>query len=128
MVAIAMTREMGTLGKDVAQSIADSLGRVIMERLNLNDASAARSEIENKAKRGLDQAGGAASSPVPREKHASKCFHQTSRPRQDPSQCKTSDKARHSLAGGAGFSKTGAALVRGPTFSTHPDMMTNGIW
>ena len=26
MVAIAMTREMGTLGKDVAQGIADSLG------------------------------------------------------------------------------------------------------
>src|SRR5438270_278510 len=30
MVAIAMTREMGTLGKDVAQGIADSLGLKII--------------------------------------------------------------------------------------------------
>src|SRR5437899_12032401 len=38
MVAIAMTREMGTLGKDVAQSIADSLGlKVIHSELVEHD-------------------------------------------------------------------------------------------
>src|SRR3981081_3108370 len=38
MVAIAMTREMGTLGKDVAQGIADSLGlKVIHSELVEHD-------------------------------------------------------------------------------------------
>jgi cytidylate kinase len=41
MVAIAMTREMGTLGKDVAQGIADSLGlKVIHSELVEHDLAA----------------------------------------------------------------------------------------
>ena len=41
MVAIAMTREMGTLGKDVAQGIADSLGlKVIHSELIEHDLAA----------------------------------------------------------------------------------------
>ena len=41
MVAIAMTREMGTLGKDVAQGIADSLGlRIIHSELVERDVAA----------------------------------------------------------------------------------------
>ena len=47
MVAIAMTREMGTLGKDVAQGIADSLGlKVIHSELIEHDlADAARGTL-----------------------------------------------------------------------------------
>ena len=49
MVAIAMTREMGTLGKDVAQGIADSLGLKVIHSELIEHDLATRLGVEESA-------------------------------------------------------------------------------
>jgi hypothetical protein len=49
MVAIAMTREMGTLGKDVAQGIADSLGLKIIHSELVEHDLATRLGVQDSA-------------------------------------------------------------------------------
>ena len=49
MVAIAMTREMGTLGKDVAQGIADSLGLKVVHSELVEHDLAARLGVQESA-------------------------------------------------------------------------------
>src|SRR5437764_1045503 len=62
MVAIAMTREMGTLGKDVAQGVADSLGlKVIHSELVEHDLAMRLGVQESAVHRYLE---GGASVPV----------------------------------------------------------------
>src|ERR1700682_1228797 len=47
MVAIAMTREMGTLGEGVAQGIADSLGLKVIHSELVEDDLAARLGVQD---------------------------------------------------------------------------------
>ena len=49
MVAIAMTREMGTLGKDVAQGIADALGLKVIHSELVEHDLATRLGVEESA-------------------------------------------------------------------------------
>ena len=49
MVAIAMTREMGTLGKDVAQGIANSLGLKVIHSELVEHDLAARLGVQDSA-------------------------------------------------------------------------------
>ena len=49
MVAIAMTREMGTLGKDVAQGIADSLSLKVIHSELIEHDLATRLGVEESA-------------------------------------------------------------------------------